>query len=531
MIAAAVLLLVAAVDSPDLLEQARSAFADAEYDRAETLALEAARPPRAGAALYLVGLARFRSGRPAEALEALDQAGASEDAPAPAEWHYNRGACLYELGRHGEAEEEYLAAAARDPALSAVALVNAGFAALDGGALARARVLAQRARATASGKAVDLVADLEAHVLAAGGRAEEVEDQRGLRARDKGWSALLRLEGGWDSDALQTSLITPDEFPGTTAGATPSALTSTDLRFSTRLRLRDDLRGEVAYAFGQVAYLAPAAADRSVQQHGLVAALELSLHEGLRLGTFLEGQLAFTGLSGFRALQGAVGAHAWAALDETRRTTTRLDLGYARKTGLQREFDYLGGDRVEAAISQEVRLDPVTLGAGYRFLLEQIGTSRQAAAVALPAGVCPQGCAQQFVEPFGYAGNTAWVSARAALTTWLELDLAAGLELRDYLSDNSLSLTQPGGATSEIDRRRRHDLRWFGGAGVTLRLSRRLALLLRHELVVNRSNLEAGSRDGQGGSCETPSFLCHELDGDNRSYDKQVFTLGTAFTW
>ncbi len=101
MIAAAVLLLVAAVDSPDLLEQARSAFADAEYDRAETLALEAARPPRAGAALYLTGLARFRSGRPAEALEALDQAGASEDAPAPAEWHYNRGACLYELGRHG----------------------------------------------------------------------------------------------------------------------------------------------------------------------------------------------------------------------------------------------------------------------------------------------------------------------------------------------------------------------------------------------------------------------------------------------
>jgi len=61
--------------------------------------LTAAHPPRAGAALYLAGLPRFRSGKPAEALEAIEAAGGQEDRPAAALWHYNRGACLYELGR------------------------------------------------------------------------------------------------------------------------------------------------------------------------------------------------------------------------------------------------------------------------------------------------------------------------------------------------------------------------------------------------------------------------------------------------
>ena len=82
---------VLAVAAP--LTDAQQAFSEGRYDAAEKLALEAARPPQAGAALYLAGLARFRAGRPAEALEAFDAAGRAEDAPDRAQWSFNRGAC------------------------------------------------------------------------------------------------------------------------------------------------------------------------------------------------------------------------------------------------------------------------------------------------------------------------------------------------------------------------------------------------------------------------------------------------------
>src|SRR5207237_6632710 len=124
----------------------------------------------------------FRAGRIEAALEALDQAAQAEGPPEAGPWHFNRGACLYELGRFAEAEKEYLDAAL-DPSLAAVALANAGFAALDAGSPERARSLAQRARgADAAGAARELIADLEAHAVSAAGE----EYRAGISAYDAG---------------------------------------------------------------------------------------------------------------------------------------------------------------------------------------------------------------------------------------------------------------------------------------------------------------------------------------------------------
>lgn len=149
----------------DPLAAAIEAFSAHRYEDAEALALSAAEQsaPRNGAALYLAGLARFRSGRPEEALEALNAAGLAPDAPARAQWQFNRAACLYELGRFREAEQAYLEAAA-DPALARVAYANAGFAALDAGAPDRARRLADRAREGATDAELALVEDLLAQL-------------------------------------------------------------------------------------------------------------------------------------------------------------------------------------------------------------------------------------------------------------------------------------------------------------------------------------------------------------------------------
>jgi Flp pilus assembly protein TadD len=183
-----VLALVAMSVTGDSLSEARQAFADGQYESAERLALQAAQPPQLGAALYLVGLARFRAGRPAEALEALDAAGQTQDAPEPAPLSFNRGACLYELGRFDEAEQAFLQAAA-DETLSRVAWVNAGFAALDAGSPERAAQWAARAKAGAAGRELAQAEELLAQVAHAEGRSESEGDEeyrQGLASFDAG---------------------------------------------------------------------------------------------------------------------------------------------------------------------------------------------------------------------------------------------------------------------------------------------------------------------------------------------------------
>lgn len=176
--------------APDDLAGARAALARGDYATSEALALAAARPPQAGAALELAGLARFRDGRPAQALEAFDAAGRAADAPERGRWQYNRAACLYELGRFAEAERAFVEAADLDPALAGAALANAGFAALDRGDAARAAELAGRARSLAAGAVATLLADLQARLADAAEpparREAAAEHRAGLEAYDAG---------------------------------------------------------------------------------------------------------------------------------------------------------------------------------------------------------------------------------------------------------------------------------------------------------------------------------------------------------
>ena len=184
MIPGLVLLLLSHGLGPDLLSQAREAFTRGDYAEAERLGLAAAAPPQQGAALYVVGLARFRAGRPAQALEALGAAGRAEDAPERPMWQFNRAACLYQLGRFLEAEGAYLAAARGDVALAPLGFTNAGFAALDRGDLARARALATHARRMATGRTKELVNDLEASVTAALSGVRTTSDTGAAKAEE-----------------------------------------------------------------------------------------------------------------------------------------------------------------------------------------------------------------------------------------------------------------------------------------------------------------------------------------------------------
>jgi tetratricopeptide (TPR) repeat protein len=502
--------LLATLSAPQsALDAAQAAFARAEYAQAEALALEQAQPPQQGAALYLVGLARFRAGKPGPALEALDQARSAADPPAPALWHYNRGSCLYQLGRFSEAEADWQQTASLDPTLAGLSL--------DRGDRDRARELAQRARASASEAALELVADLEAQIASTAESREPAAvayAQAAGRpaARGGGWDAVMRVAGGYDSDALQTGPFSL-EPPGARPTPTPSAMASASLGLSRRLRAGDEWHADLTYAFDQVAYLAPAAQDRSLQLHSFAAALERPLGGSLRAGASISGQLALTGLSAFRGLQGGGGAGVWAALDEGPLLTTRADLEYGRKQGLA-EFGWLDGDRFDASVLQQLRLPALALEAGYRFRADLIGALQTAGLRPLPLQACPAGCLVQAITPLGYASNTAWLQLRARPTERLGLELSGGFEHRNYLADDALTLRQIGGIVNDLDRRRRHEQRWLLGAGASLGLSRGLSFTARWDLVVNRSV-------GDGLS----------LDPDGHSYERHVFSLGTAYAW
>ncbi|HEY2031020.1 MAG TPA: tetratricopeptide repeat protein [Myxococcales bacterium] len=561
------------------LAPAQEAFNRGDYAQAEALALGG---EETGAALYLAAVARFRAGNPQGALDLLERAGRLPDPPAAPLWHFNQGSCLYELGRFSESEQQYLLAAA-DPSLAVAATVNAAFAALDGGNPVRAKDLAKAARTSASDeRALDLVADLDAHLAAAerdhalavykdgldaydagnygkarssflraaaldpaDGRsrimaaaaafrlgepgtartelgralalrldpadAQTAHAYLDLLSKDRGFQGTARFAMGFDSNPQQTGLLQANEF-ATSRASRNSALSSADIGISYRSPPRDDrLIFGADYAASQLAYLDTLAADRSLQQHSLTLSLQSALSDRLKAGAVFGGEMDFTGLGNFRVLQGGLKLGGFLSLAETPVTTSRLDVTLSRKQASD-EFSYLTGNRVDASLSQDLAMGPVTVAAGYAYRLEDIGSAGSATA-PFPDGPSdgrrcfPGTCGD--LESFGYDGHTFWSSLRVQPHERITFELLSGFELRSYLGEDAV---QGRGAVE------RKDQLYFGSASLTLRTSKSVALSVRYDVVDNASNAHFLYAASQGGP-------------PDHSYLKQVFSAGTLFWW
>ncbi|WP_158502301.1 tetratricopeptide repeat protein [Vitiosangium sp. GDMCC 1.1324] len=589
----------------DPLAEAKQAFAESRYGEAERLALQAEQPPRLGAALYLVGLARFRAGRPAEALEAFDAAGRAEDAPARAPWSFNRGACLYKLERFAEAEQAFLEATA-DESLARIAWVNAGFAALDAGAPERAARWAERARPGASEQEAALVEELLSLVASEQGRGEDAEAaedeayRQGLAAFDAGrfeearafflqaarrdptsgrallmagasayrmgereearvdiTSALallleprdrqtaldyldrlsfgLRANGrglwgsveaglGFDSNVFQVGVAARDVSGASSDVPTASAFVEAGLGFLAHLRLSDVVFLDLSYGGTQRAYTLSSAQDYSLQLHRATVAVEWEAPHRIRLGASTWGDAFFTGLSDFRGLQASVSGSAWLALDESERTSTRLDVSFTHKIGLGSEFSYLSGQRLDAMLSQELRFQALVMTAWYRYREDRIGTLVQAVSGETTDTT------QEYVIPYAWAGHAAGASARLVLCARFDAGLDAEAEWRNYLSDSYLRVLAADGSVEEWGHRRREDFRFVLVPSVSARLSKHLRLSARYELLVNTSNVDTRLADSAG-TCTAPDFVCHRYDYTNGNYQKHVLMLELGATW
>jgi tetratricopeptide (TPR) repeat protein len=559
-------LLLAAVAA---LAPAQEAFDRGDYAQAEALALNG---EETSAALYLAAMARFRGGNPQGALDLLERAGRLPDPPSAPLWHFNQASCLYELGRFAEAEQQYLLAA-QDPSLSVAATVNAAFAALDGGNPARAKELAKTARKGAKDeRALDLVADLDAHLAAAEhekalavykdgldaydagdytaarrnflravaldptdgksrimaaasafrlGEAGTARSELGramalrldtadaqtaqayldLLSKGHGVEGTARLAMGFDSNPQQTGLLQANEF-ATSRVSRDSALSTAEIGLSYRAPPRDDgIAFGVDYAASQLAYFDTLAADRSLQQHFLNFSLQSTFAPRFKGGLVFGGEMDFAGLGNFRILQGGAKLGGFLSFEEAPITTTRLDVAFARKQA-SAEFSYLTGNRVDAALTQDLALGPFTLALGYAYRLEDIGSvgGGEAGRPCVPGG-----CGD--FESFGYGGQTFWSSVRVQPHDRITFELLSGIEMRSYLGEDSAL------GRGAVDRK---DQLYFGSATFTLRTSKRLALSLRYDVVDNTSNAH---------------FLYAGAGAPDHSYFKQVFSAGTLFWW
>lgn len=509
MIIAQALALLLATATSGALDEARRAFAAGDYVSAERLALDAAAPgaPGADQARYLAGLARFRQGRPADALAALDAAEAGADSPAA--WRFNRAACLYELGRHAEAEAAFLEAA-EDPAFAPLALVDAGFAALDGGDAGRARALASRARAAADAATLPLVEELERALEP--GAPPAAPDPAPAPGGDRTWSLTARVEAGFDDDALRAGAGAV-ERPGTVARV-GSPLAAAWIAAEGRIPLGAATLA-AGYALAQAAYLAEAAEDYSSQLHDLQLALRLQPAGALRVELALVGQYALAGLDRLRGLQAAGGARLAGALEATASQTARAEVSLVAKEGIGREFASLDGSRLEAAASHEVRWPGLSLRGGYRFQLERIGVA------VTPAPPPPMGGSAADVERLSYAGHTGWLAARLDPGPWLRLEALAGVEGRWALEDLHTVITALDGSQVAAGARRRRDLRGFGSESLGLRLAPWLWLTARHDWLASETRLEPVTL-GMGGGARGAAAI---------RWDKHVLTGGLSAEW
>jgi tetratricopeptide (TPR) repeat protein len=514
---AAALALLLATASPESLAAAQAAFTAGDYPSAERLALQAGRSALPQA-LYLAGLARFRDGRPAEALEAFDRS--RDGADSPAAWHFNRGACLYELQRNGEAEAAFLLAA-DDAEFAPLALVNAGFAALDAGAQERAAALAGRARVAATAASLPLVEELE-QAVKGGVPVAPAPPPQPLPDR---WTVDAHLEAGWDTDALRASSGAL-ERPGQASGpGSPLLAASAGTTWRGPVL---GLTGQASYAFYQLAYLLPEARDRSEQQHDLLLALRIAPHQQLQLETSFFGQYALAGLSDLRGLQLAGGARLAAAWDWTGAQTSRAGGTYTAKDGIGTEFASLDGARWEGDLSHELRWERLLLQLGYRLRSEQIGISTtQHPSVPAGAPLCPLGCAVAEQQPLGYLGQAGWLSARVAATSRLWLDATVSGEWRSYDQSMSTTFTRPDGSEVVTALRQRLERRLTSSATLTWRLNDWLALSVRHDLIGSHSTLKPV---GGGSSCPPSQPACPP-PGDAERWNKQVMTVGGSGAW
>ena len=488
-----------------------------------------------------IGLGHYRAGRFAEALAAFDAAlthpASSDEERATVE--FNAAACLFELGRYDEAERRFLAAAALDPSVEALAQANAGLAALRAGrqvaakqhleaadpsdASARARVEQLRAElADAETRATAPASPPPPPPVAAPAPAPPAAPAppsslplRGVH----GWAALT---GGYDSNAAQSGV-------GDTTGVSRSgradgtALISLLGSVYYTAGLSREVAGRLYYLADGLALLARPVQELSLQGHEVGGQLYWAPDEHWLLRAGVGGGLSLSGLEAPEVLtwDGAgTGRLDW---DPDGPSRSRGEVKVAAHRGAE-EYDYLTGIDAQAKVGQTFAWTAVDLGMVGTVRYNGIGTTtwtlddddlpacEVGAGQGAGAGAATtDGCAGlDYSIPLAYVAPGAQLELGLRPSRAWEISLRGGYEFRHYLEESRIERVPSS-------RKQRQDHRWSAGASVEIELDRsgRLTMLGDYRLLVSSSNV-----------AYDPTDRDHDLDYDDRTFVQHVVEGG-----
>jgi Tfp pilus assembly protein PilF len=333
----------------------------------------------------------------------------------------------------------------------------------------------------------------------------------GLRSQGPGWSARVDALGGFDTDAVQSGLLV-DRTNGQ-AGASGFATIAAGITRGFELGPRTFL--QAAFDVEQLAYSRPGFERFDLQVHTLAVAGE-ARRGRWRLLLPVEGAQVFAGLRSFAALQRSLTVRPGLALDESLHSATALNFEWSDKASPSAALRAFGGRRLELGLEQTLRRRPGDGDAlGLRLFLrrEQLGEEIVASADD-PA--CDQRC---FRTPLGYREAGLFLFGSWRSQAGVRFAATAGLEWRRYDGQTPLGHLEPGGFVADLwPGRTRADLRFAPSASIEVPLRSDLDLVLRYDLVVNRSNVQ---RTAPG----------HATDFDDKNFVKETMGAGLSAHW
>jgi tetratricopeptide (TPR) repeat protein len=270
------------------------------------------------------------------------------------------------------------------------------------------------------------------------------------------------------------------------------------------------------YRFGQLAYLSNDLDLYSLQEHDVTLSGAWTPTARLTLELGGDGYLLFSGVQTFSPFQTGVSVGPRITVRERHGFETRLRAQHIFKFSLDRNYDYLSGDRDEAGAAEVWRDPKNRVSLGYLFAREMIGVQKIPLALlelpqAAPGSFDPN---EIYFIPYSYYSHEVALTAARDLPRDFYGTATVRYENRDY--DQSAHVATPSG--TPFYYRHRRDDRVTVDVSLRHPIGHGFDLGLGYTLIVNRSTIDN-------------TRATTALDYDDKNYLKHVVQLDFSFVY
>ncbi len=218
------------------------------------------------------------------------------------------------------------------------------------------------------------------------------------------------------------------------------------------------------YRFTQIVMTSPVYDHESysLQEHVIPLRLQYQPKSWFLFRPRVEGFANFTGLKSFSPFQGGITAVLDFLFIESRRWRTRLLATYQLRRSFDRDYSYLDGNRIDAKLIQELRVNQggSVWARGqlwYRFRADLSGAVDQTVELQVlsPKGDTITVGNYDYHTPLSYLGNEVGTRWRLFVPKGFDLGIGGSLDVRSYREDttasytaNTMTITCPSSSTA-----------------------------------------------------------------------------------